>query len=277
MSFRARRTVGRLVLTALALFMAIVFIFPIYWIATMSFQDAATAAALPPKFVFTPTLENYVGLFQESSFGIVFANTVDITIGVTLLSLLLGVPAGYALARFRLGSSEQISFAILSVRILPSYVAVIPLFVILESVDLFGSAVGVIVAMSIGSTSFVIWMMRAFFMNIPIDLEEAAMIDGCSRLGAIWNVSLPLAAAGLVATSVLTAITAWNEFVLVLILGGEAAKTLPVLLGGLVTEERAAWGQLAAGGVLTMIPVIVFALLVRRYFLTGMTTGAVNT
>src|SRR5579883_2286152 len=125
MSFRARRTVGRLVLTALALFMAIVFIFPIYWIATMSFQDAATAATLPPKFVFTPTLENYVGLFQESNFDIVFANTIDITIGATFLSLILGVPAGYALARFRLKSSEKILFAILNVRILPSYVAVI--------------------------------------------------------------------------------------------------------------------------------------------------------
>jgi multiple sugar transport system permease protein len=103
------------------------------------------------------------------------------------------------------------------------------------------------------------------------------MIDGCSRLTALWRVVLPLVAPGLVATAVFTAIGAWNEFVLVLILGGETAKTMPVALGGLVTESRTEWGQLAAGGVITILPVVVFAVLVRRYFLSGLTAGSVNT
>ncbi|MCC6179340.1 MAG: carbohydrate ABC transporter permease [Chloroflexi bacterium] len=276
MSFSTRRTVRRVVLTGLAVVMTVVFIFPLYWIATMSFQDGVTASTLPPKFIFVPTLQNFHNLFETSGFGAVMWNTTAIAIGTTCVALLFGTPAAYALARFPVGSAEQISFTVLSVRIVPSYVAVVPLFIILQQLNLFGTALGVIVASSLVGISFVIWMMRAFFAAIPSEIEDAAMIDGCSRLGSIARIALPLAAPGLVATGVFTAIGAWNELVLVLILGGEAAKTMPVALAGLVTEQRAEWGQLAAGGVLTMLPVIVFALLVRRYFLSGVTAGGVN-
>jgi hypothetical protein len=123
-------------------------------------------------------------------------NTTIIALGTTVLALLLGTPAAYALARFRVGSAEQISFGVLSVRIVPSYVAVVPLFIILQQINLFGTALGVIVAGSLVGISFVIWMMRAFFAAIPPEIEDAAMMDGCSRVGAIWRVALPLAARG---------------------------------------------------------------------------------
>jgi multiple sugar transport system permease protein len=276
MSLPLRRRMRRVTLTTLASLMTVVFIFPLYWITMMSLQDGITASTLPPKFIFWPTLQNFVNLFQSSGFGRVMWNTTIIALGTTFVALLFGTPAAYALARFPVGSAEQISFTVLSVRIIPSYVAVVPLFIILQQLGLFGTALGVIVAGSLVGISFVIWMMRAFFANIPAEIEQAAMIDGCSRLGSIIRIALPLAAPGMVATGVFTAIGAWNELVLALILGGEAAKTMPVALGGLVTEQRAEWGQLAAGGVLTMAPVIVFALLVRRYFLTGVTAGGVN-
>lgn len=276
MSLSRRRTIRRVILTALASAMTVVFIFPLYWITMMSLQDGITASTLPPKFIFIPTLQNFMNLFESSGFGRVMWNTTIIALGTTFMALLFGTPAAYALARFPVGSAEQISFTVLSVRIIPSYVAVVPLFIILQQLGLFGTAFGVIVAGSLVGISFVIWMMRAFFANIPAEIEQAALIDGCSRLGSIVRVALPLAAPGMVATGVFTAIGAWNELVLALILGGEAAKTMPVALGGLVTEQRAEWGQLAAGGVLTMAPVIVFALLVRRYFLTGVTAGGVN-
>jgi multiple sugar transport system permease protein len=276
MSGPAWRPLRRVLLTALASAIIVVFLFPIYWIATLSFQDGLTSSTFPPQFVFTPTFANYRDLFVESGFGPVLANTVIIALGTTALALLLGTPAAYALARFRFGSADRISFAILSVRIVPSYVAVVPLFILLNTLGLFGTRAGVIVATSLVAVSFAIWMMRTFIAAIPADLEDAARIDGCTRLGAILRVVLPLAAPGLVATGIFTMILAWNEFVFVLILGGEAAKTMAVALGGLVTEERAEWGQLAAGGMLTMTPVIVFALLIRRYFLAGMTSGGVS-
>jgi len=272
----ARRRFRRAVLTALAIAMTVVFIFPIYWIITLSLQDGVTSSSYPPRFFFTPTLTTYVALFDTSGFGAVLVNTVQIALGTTILALLLGTPAAYALARFRVGSAEQISFAILSVRMVPGYVAVLPLFMLLQALNLFGSVVGVVIATSLVGVSFVIWMMRAFFAAVPQELEEAAMIDGCSRLVALVRVVLPLVMPGLIATGVFTAIGAWNEFVLVLILGGEAAKTMSVALGGLVTEQRAEWGQLAAGGVMTMLPVLIFAVLVRRYFLSGITAGSVN-
>ena len=272
----AWRPLRRVVLTAIAAAIIVVFLFPIYWIATLSFQDGLTSSTFPPQFVFTPTLENYRDLFVESGFGPVLANTVIIALGTTALALLLGTPAAYALARFRFASNDRIAFGILSVRIIPSYVAVVPLFILLNALGLFGTRAGVIVATSLVAVSFAIWMMRTFIRAIPVELEDAARIDGCSRLGAIVRVVLPLAAPGLVATGIFTMILAWNEFIFVLILGGEAAKTMAVALGGLVTEERAEWGQLAAGGMLTMTPVIIFALLIRRYFLAGITSGGVN-
>ncbi len=268
----ARR--GLLSLTAAAI--TVVFLFPIYWIACLSFQDAVTSSSFPPSFWFSPTLDNYRNLFVEGDFARVLANTAIIALGTSVVALALGIPAAYALARLKVGSGEHISFAVLSVRIIPSYVAVVPLFVLLNQIGLYDTRSGVILATSVVAISFAIWMMRAFIIAIPVELEDAARIDGCSRLGAVVRVVLPLAAPGLVATALFTAILGWNDFVFVLILGGEAAKTMPVALSGLVTEERVEWGQLAAGGVLTMLPVIVFAVLIRRYFLTGMVSGGVN-
>ena len=277
MTRRASRTlIRRCLLSLLATAITVVFLFPIYWIACLSLQDAVTSSSFPLQFVFTPTLENYRDLFIEGNFAPILANTAIIALGTTLVALALGIPAAYALARFKVGSGEHISFAVLSVRIIPSYVAVVPLFVLLNKLGLYDTRSGVILATSVVAISFAIWMMRAFIIAIPVELEDAARIDGCSRLGALVRIVLPLAAPGLVATGLFTAILGWNDFVFVLILGGETAKTMPVALSGLVTEERVEWGQLAAGGVLTMLPVIVFALLIRRYFLTGIVSGGVN-
>lgn len=276
MSGKVARRIRRTVLLALAIAMTVIFVFPLFWITVMSLQDGVTASRLPPTVVFWPSLDNFVKLFDESGFGRVTVNTIVITAGTTALALLIGTPAAYALARFRVGSSEQISFAILSVRMVPGYVAVVPLFIILQYLGLFATVVGVIVAGALGGIAFVTWMMRAFFLNVPLELEQAAMIDGCSRPGAVFRVVLPIVAPGLVATSVFTGIAAWNEFLFVLVLGGERAKNMQVVLATMVTDQRAEWGQLAAGGVMTMLPVIVIALLVRKYFLEGMGAGSVN-
>jgi multiple sugar transport system permease protein len=276
MSRASRVLLRRCVLLLLAAAITVVFLFPIYWITSLSLQDAITSSSFPPQFIFDPTLRNYRNLFVDANFAPILANTAMIALGTALMALALGIPAAYALARFKVGSGEYIPFAVLSVRIIPSYVAVVPLFVLLNKLGLYGSRSGVIVATSVVAISFATWMMRAFIIAIPVELEDAARIDGCSRLGVIFRVVLPLAAPGLVVTSLFTAILGWNDFVFVLILGGEAAKTMPVALSGLVTEQRVEWGQLAAGGVLTMLPVIVFALLVRRYFLTGIVSGGVN-
>jgi multiple sugar transport system permease protein len=277
MTRRTTRTlVRRCALFLVAAAITVVLLFPIYWIASLSLQDAITSSTFPPQFIFTPTLRNYRNLFVDANFAPILANTALIALGTTLAALALGIPAAYALARFKFGSGEKISFLVLSVRIIPSYVAVVPLFMLLNRFGLYGSRIGVILAISVVAVSFATWMMRAFILAIPQELEDAAQIDGCTRLEAVVRVVLPLAAPGLVATGLFTAILGWNDFVFVLILGGEGAKTMPVALSGLVTEQRVEWGQLAAGGVLTMLPVIVFALLVRRYFLTGVVSGGVN-
>ena len=180
-------------LSLLAATIAVVFLFPIYWIGTLSFQDALTSSTFPPQFIFFPTLRNYRNLFVEANFAPVLANTAVIALDTTLVALVLGIPAAYALARFRNGSGDRISFAVPSVRIIPSYVAVVPLFVLLSQVGLYGTRCRSHHVTSVVAVSFAIWTMRSFIIAIPVELEEAARIDGCSRLEAMVRV-VPLAA-----------------------------------------------------------------------------------
>ena len=276
MKIRTRRRVESLFLTTVMLIITIIMIFPLYWITTMSLMDGKTASSYPPQFLFIPTMENFVNLWNDSHFEGTITNSIVLTLGNTILAIILGTPAAYALARYKLGPSEHISFAVLSIRILPAYIAVFPMFLLLLELGIFGTRLGVIIAISLVSISFVIWMMRAFFMAIPVELEEAAIVDGCTRFGALIRIVLPVAAPGLVTTAVFTSIIGWNDLIFCLILGGEYAKNLPVALAGLVTEFRSEWGQLAAGGVITMMPVVVFSIFVRKYFLAGLTAGSVT-
>jgi multiple sugar transport system permease protein len=270
---RPRRLAALLVTTVTAVTL-VLFMFPIYWIVTMAFKDFLLATRIPPVWLFVPTLENFQGLFQSEGFGRPLVNSVLIALAATVLSLAIGAPAAYALARFRFRLSGPAEFFILFIRMLPTFALVVPLFVLLSQARWLGPHGSVIFAHTLIGVPLVVWLLRAYFASVSPDLEHAAMIDGCSRLGALRRVTLPVAAPGIVAAGVLAFIGSWNDFVYALILGGETAKTMPVTLAGLITQIRAEWGFLAAGGTLTMAPVLVIALLVRRYFLSGLAFGS---
>jgi multiple sugar transport system permease protein len=271
------RRLQSILVTSLMVAIIVILLFPIYWITTMAFKDFVTTTRIPPAWIFTPTLDNFRNLFGSEGFGRPLVNSVVIALAATAISLVLGTPAAYSLARFRFRLAGHLAFFILSVRMAPAFVMVIPLFLLINQVRVFGSLSSVIFAHTLMALPLVIWLVRSYLLTVPAEIEEAARIDGCSRLGALVRVTLPLAAPGLVTASVFALIGSWNDFVFAQILGGEVAKTMPVTLGGLVTQtHRLEWGLLAAGGVLTMMPVIIFALLVRRYFLSGLTMGAVD-
>lgn len=253
---------------------------PIYWLITISLKTTVDQFAVPPLwFSFRATLEHYRDTFFVRPFGTYFWNSVLVAATATLLSLALGVAAAYALARLPLRPSwnRHLSFWILSTRMVPPIVAALPLFLLLRDLGLLNTRLGLVIVYTGFNLPFVIWMMRGFFEDVPPELEEAARMDGSSRLRALLDVVLPVVAPGLAATAVFSLIIAWNEFLFALILTQtDAAMTLPVGIATRVTQYEIQWGAMSAAGVVAMIPVFAFALVAQRYLVRGLSLGALK-
>lgn len=253
---------------------------PIYWLVTISLKREIDQFAFPPLwFHFEPVWTHYVESFGERSFGRYLWNSVAVASISTICAVGLGVPAAYALARLRWPGdwSERISFWILSTRMLPPIVTIVPLFLMLREAGLLNSLTGLIAIYTAFNLPFVVWMMRGFFSEVPSELEEAAMLDGDSRWGALVRVVLPVVRPGLAATAVFCLIVAWNEFLFALILTQTAAATtLPVGIASRVTQYEIKWGAMSAAGVVAMIPVLIFAAAAQRYLVRGLSLGAVK-
>jgi multiple sugar transport system permease protein len=264
-------------LVALALLCALL---PVYWLVTISLKTEADQFAAPPRWIgFTPTLAHYADTFGARSFGRYLLTSAVLAVCSTVCAMVLGTLAAYALARFRWPRKLDTRLAgwILSTRMFPPIVTAVPLFLLMRDLRLLNTLPALIIAYTGFNLPFVVWMMRGFFQEIPRDLEEAAMVDGDSRLGALWRVVLPLAAPGLAATAVFCLIMAWNEFLFALVLTQtDAAMTLPVGIAGRVTQYEIKWGAMSAAGVVAMLPILVFALAVQRYLVRGLSLGAVK-
>jgi multiple sugar transport system permease protein len=253
---------------------------PIYWLIGISLKREIDQFAWPPLwFGFTPTLRHYAEAFGQAEFARYFANSVIVATGSTVLALALGVPAAYGLARFSWpgGWARAIGFWILSTRMLPPIVTIVPLFLLLREIRLLNSLGGLVLVYTAFNLPFTIWMMRGFFEEVPRELEEAAWLDGESRLGALLRIVLPVVRPGLAATAIFCLIVAWNEFLFALILSQTpSSMTLPVGIASRVTQYEIQWGAMSAGGVVAMAPVLVFAAAAQRYLVRGLSLGAVK-
>jgi len=253
---------------------------PIYWMITISFKREVDQFAVPPRwFWFAPTLEHYLDAFVVRSFGQYLINSLVVAGGSTVCALVLGTLAAYSLARFRLpgGLDRKLALWILSTRMFPAIVTAVPLFLIMRDLRLVNTRLSLIIVYTAFNLPFVVWMMRGFFAEVPRDLEEAAMVDGDSRLGALWRVVLPLVAPGLAATAVFCLIVSWNEFLFALVLTQtDDAMTLPVGIAGRVTQYGIKWGVMSAAAVVAMVPILAFAMSVQRYLVRGLSLGAVK-
>jgi multiple sugar transport system permease protein len=280
MKERGRGSGGRMLrygLIALAVFSALL---PVYWMVTISLKSEVDQFAVPPKwFAFSPTLAHYYDAFVERSFGQYLITSAIVAVLSTVCAIVLGTLAAYALARFRLPHklNARLALWILSTRMFPPIVTAVPLFLLMRDVRLLDTLASLVIVYTVFNLPFVVWMMRGFFIEIPRDLEEAARVDGDSRLGALRRVLLPLVAPGLAATAVFCLIISWNEFLFALTLTQtDAAMTLPVGIAGRVTQYEIKWGVMSAAGVVAMIPILVFALAVQRYLVRGLSLGAVK-
>jgi multiple sugar transport system permease protein len=253
---------------------------PVYWLATVSLKTEVDQFAVPPLwFGFNPTLAHYYDAFFARSFGQYLQTSAIVAALSTLCALLLGTFAAYGLARFRLPAKldRRISIWILSTRMFPPIVSAVPLFLLMRDVRLLNTITSLVIVYTAFNLPFVVWMMRGFFQELPRELEEAAMVDGDSRMGALVRVILPLVTPGLAATAVFCLIMSWNELLLALVLTQtDAAMTLPVGIAGRVTQYEIKWGVMSAAGVVAMVPILVFAIAAQRYLVRGLSLGAVK-
>jgi multiple sugar transport system permease protein len=253
---------------------------PVYWMITISLKSEIDQFADPPKwFWFTPTLEHYYDAFVTRSFGQYLITSAIVAVVSTFCALVIGTLAAYALTRFRLpyNLDRKLSLWILSTRMFPAIVTAVPLFLMMRDLRLLNTKASLIIVYTAFNLPFVVWMMRGFFAEVPRDLEEAALVDGDSRLGALVRVVLPLVSPGLAATAVFCLIVSWNEFLFALVLTQtDASMTLPVGIAGRVTQFEIKWGVMSAAAVVAMMPILIFALAMQRYLIRGLSLGAVK-
>jgi multiple sugar transport system permease protein len=272
---RPARGAARALKYAVVITAALFALAPVYWMVTISLKTEADHFAVPPEWIgFTPTLEHY----GEAFFGYLLTSAV-VSLSSTALAMTIGTLAAYALARLRMPAKadKRLSLWILSTRMFPPIVTVIPLFLMMRDLRLLDTIAALVIVYTAFNLPFVVWMMRGFFQELPRELEEAAMVDGDSRMGALVRVILPLVAPGLAATAVFCLIVSWNEFLFALVLAQtDAAMTLPVGIAGRVTQYEIKWGVMSAAGVVAMVPILVFAMAVQRYLVRGLSLGAVK-
>lgn len=259
---------------------AVVFLFPVVWTVLTSIKRPALAFADPPVFLFTPTLQSYRDLVTGRVIVINIwrnaLNSVVVSTASTLISLVVAALAAYSLSRFRFRFRGSISFTIIAVRMLPPIGMIIPLYLLMNSLDLLDTRPALILSYTALNVPFATWMLRGFIDDIPISLEEAAMIDGSSRSQVLWRIVMPLILPGLAATAVFTFLLPWNDFALALILTNKVAPTLPLLIMSFLTSEGVLWGPIAAVTTLTIIPPIMFVLFAQKFLIRGLTFGAVK-
>lgn len=265
---------------ALLFLLALFFLFPLYWLVVTALKTQGEMFSRPP--VWWPaqvTLEHFRTILFHSSLGRMAWNSVVVAGGSTVLALVAGTMGAYSLSRFRLPwrLNHHLSFWILSTRMFPPIVSIVPLFLIFRGMNLVDTRLGLVLAYAVFNLPFVVWMMKGFFDELPRELEESALVDGDTPFGAFRRIVLPLVRPGLAATAVFCLIVAWNEFLFALVLTQtDAALTLPVGIANQVTQYEIRWGAMSAAGVLAMVPLFVFALLVQRHLVRGLSYGAVK-
>lgn len=255
---------------------AVFFLFPVFFLFMTSLKSRLDIYVMPPKFIFTPTIEAWILAFTKKPLLLYFYNSLIISIGTTSISLVVGTLAAYALARFRIRGNEDISFFILSIRMFPPIAASIPIFLFMKKFQLLDTRLALIGAYTVFNLPFVVWMMREFIMSIPVQFEEAAMVDGLTRMQAFRKILLPLLGPSLVAVAIFCMIFSWSEFLFAFLLTQTKAKTMPVSISEFITWREVTWEQVSAAGTALIVPVLAFSLIVQKYLVRGLSFGAIK-
>jgi multiple sugar transport system permease protein len=266
---------GTFIRTVIAIVCALTILFPVIWMVSMMFKPADVMFARPTQFFFTPTLVNFDYVIAQ---GFLANLTTSLLLGIisTAMVVVIGTPAAYAFARFEMKKKDDLFLFILASRMAPPVCLVIPFYLIYAKIGLLDTFVGLSLAYMTFNLSFYVWVLRSFCRDLPVELEEAAILEGWSKPQVFWRVVFPLLRNGIVATSVLCFIFAWNEFLFAFMLGGSAVQTLPVAIPKLITAQGVRWGEVAVVGVVSLVPVLAVVVLLQRHIVRGLTMGAVK-
>jgi len=260
--------------------------FPILWLFSASLSTQVELFTVPPHWIpLHPTLQNYMDIIFPSqavssvprTFAVALLNSIKIASAVTGICLLIGSLAAYALVRIPFGFNHKIQLGVIALRMIPEVSLILPLFIIASTLQLINKPIVLIVTYMSFALPYAIWLMAAYFQTVPVELEEAARLDGCSRLGILFRVVMPISVPGLVSTAMFVFLLAWDEFFYALIFTSTlAAKTVPVAIAEFIGRYVINVNGMMAGGILAAVPPVLVALIFQRYIISGMTAGAVK-
>lgn len=300
---------GQSLAALLVIVYALIAMIPLVWIVLTGLKTPPDAIAYPPKVVFEPSLEGYVNLFTARSrqtpeymaslppptswydelvrkrnmvitgpsrFAERYMNSIVIGFGSTFLAVFLGTIAAYGFSRFKVPLKDDLLFFILSTRMMPPIAVAVPIFLMYRTLGLSDTYLGMIILYTMVNVSLAVWLLKGFIDEIPMEYEEAALVDGYSRMQAFWKVVLPQAKTGIAATAIFTLIFAWNEYAFALLLTSGRAQTAPPFIPIIIGEGGLDWPAVAAGTTLFLLPIVFFTVLLRKHLLRGITFGAVR-
>jgi len=263
----------KLIAVILTYLVLVCFSFPFIWMLTASFKTQAQIMSTDNFFIFKPTFNNYTSVFQEYDFLRFVINSFIVAVGSTLLSLLLGLPAAYAIARYHL---QKLGMVILIARIIPGITFLIPWFILFSKINLVDTYAALILAHMLVGLPFIVWIMISFFEALPKEIEESGLIDGCSNHQVFMRIILPISGPGVITASLLSFIFSWNNFMFSIILAGDKTKTLPIAVFNFMSYSEINWGALMAAACIITLPVLIISLLAQRYVVSGLASGAVK-
>ncbi|MFQ6052290.1 MAG: carbohydrate ABC transporter permease [Candidatus Hydrothermarchaeota archaeon] len=268
------RTIAYVVLVAAS----IIAIFPIYWLLSSALKPAKDIWTIPPSFLFRPDFSHILLIIKERGFLKYLCNSLMVSFGSTGISLFLGSLAAYALTRYPIKGGKHIAFWMISLRMMPPIVVIVPLYIFFSrpQLRLIDTHLGLILAHITLNLPFAVWMLMGFFKEIPRELDEAASIDGCTTMGILFRILLPLVSGGLAATGVFCILWSWNDFIFAFSLTSTEAATLPVPISGFLGDYVWEWSAFYAGGSIAAVPIMLLALFTQKWLVRGMTFGALR-
>ncbi len=271
-----RKTILNIILFVLALIVTIAFIFPILWQYMGAFKPSNMVIKLPPIWFFKPTMDSFFDLEGEKQALFHLKNSLIIVSISLVISVILSIFAGYSLARFRFKGSRQLGFLMLILTMVPTVTLLIPMYDIMSKIKLIGTHAAIIIVYVVLILPFDVWLMHGFFKGVPIEVEEAALIDGCTNFGVLVRIVVPMAKPGIFATIIFSVMMSWGDFVFAGILGSKDSQTLPVIAAAIEGKYGSSWGQLAFISLIITLPMIIFTMFTQQYLVEGMTHGAVK-
>lgn len=265
-----------LIYTLLIVVLSFIFLAPVIWTFMTSLKTPKDAFALPPKWNFSPKWDNYPKAWLSKDFAKSFYNTTIIGLGSVALTLALTIPMAYALVRYKFKGSQPLGIWLIGAYLLPEMLFMIPLFTIYNILGLYDTKLGLILAFQIFNLPYSVWLLKGFIAQVPREVEEAALVDGCSELGILWRITLPLIGPGLSATAILAFITIWVELLIPLSLSYTNASTVAVSIANFKGYGAFNWPLMAAACIVAIMPQMVFFLIAQKYIVAGLTLGAVK-